>query len=205
MEIKCPFQSPYLANTYVIGNENSPCIVIDPGNNENGCLDRYIKKHHNGVVLAYLLTHGHFDHILGLSDLTYKAKIYVHEEDEIFLTDDRYNLLKGLAIKGYEVETIKDNETLKIGDSSFLVIHTPFHTSGSVCYLLDSENALFSGDTLFHLSVGRSDLPGSAPRKMESSLKKLLMLDENTKIYPGHGPSSTLKAEKRLNPYLSGL
>ncbi len=205
MEIKRPFQSPYLANTYVIGDENSPCIVVDPGNNENGCLDRYVEKHHNGEVLAYLLTHGHYDHILGLASLKHKAKIYIHEEDEKFLTDDRYNLLKGLKIEGYEVQTVKDGETLKIGDCSFEVIHTPFHTGGSVCYYLEKENSLFSGDTLFHLSVGRSDLPGGNPRLMDSSLKKLMKLKDETKIYPGHEGISTLEAEKRLNPYLLGL
>lgn len=205
MKINCPFQSDYLANCYILGEENEPCIVIDPGNNENGCLDRYIEKHHNGIVLAYLLTHGHYDHIYGLSSLKHKAPVYIHAEDVKFLTDDRYNLLRGLKITGYEINALNDGESLNIGGHSFEVIHTPFHTPGSVCFYLKEGNALFSGDTLFHLSVGRSDLPGGNVRQMEPSLRKLMPLPNDTKIYPGHGPSSLLEAEKRLNPYLLGL
>ncbi len=202
MKIVCPFSSPYFANTYIIGEEGEPCIVVDPGNNQNGCLDRYIDKHHAGKILAYLLTHGHYDHIYGLSTTTHKAPVYIHEEDVKYLTDDRFNLLKGLKIEGYGIHELEDGETLEIGGYSFKVIFTPFHTPGSVCFYDEKDKVLFSGDTLFHLSVGRSDLPGGDGRKMESSLAKLKKLPDETKVYPGHEQSSDIKTEKRLNPYL---
>ncbi len=202
MKVVNPFQSPYFANTYIIGEEGEPCIVIDPGNNQNGCLDRYIEKHHAGKVLAYLLTHGHYDHTYGLTNVSHKAPLYIHEEDAKYLTDDRFNLLKGLMITGFDVNEVEDGETIQIGGHSFKVIHTPFHTPGSVCYYDDKDKVLFSGDTLFHLSVGRSDLPGGDGRKMKSSLDKLKALPNEAKVYPGHEQSSDIGTEKRLNPYL---
>ncbi len=193
----------YFANTYIVGEEGEPCLVIDPGSNENHCLDRYIDKHHGGTVLAYLLTHGHYDHIYGLASLTHKAPVFIHEADVGYLTDDRYNLLKGLKIEGYEAHLLGDNETINIGGYRIKTIHTPFHTPGSVCFYFEKEKVLFTGDTLFHLSVGRSDLPGGNIKQMGSSLSKLRKLPDETKIYPGHESSSDIGTEKRLNPYLS--
>lgn len=203
MRIVCPFSSPYFANTYILGEEGEAAIVIDPGNNENGCLDRYLEKHHQGHVAAILLTHGHYDHIYGLLSLKHRAPIYLHPLDERYLRDDRYNLLRGLKIEGYPIRLVEDHEIIDINGISFRVIHTPFHTPGSVCYYCEAEQALFSGDTLFHLSIGRSDLPGGESRKIPSSLAKLKALPDEVKVYPGHEGSSTLSEEKRLNPYFN--
>lgn len=202
MRVVCPFQNPFLANVYVIGEEGQPAILVDPGNNENDCLNRYLERHHKGAVAAILLTHGHYDHIYGLLTLDTNAPIYIHRDDVPYLTDDRLNLLRGLCVEGYKIKTVEDGEELEILGHQIQVIHTPYHTPGSVCYFFKEEKVLFSGDSLFHLSVGRSDLPGGNARLMESSLAKLRPLPPDTKVYPGHESITTLDLERRYNPYL---
>lgn len=203
------YQGGEWCNTYIVGNEGSPCFIIDPGYNKNNCLDRYIDKHHGGVCLGYLLTHGHWDHISGLSNILHEAPVYIHEEELEHLSDPRIN---GSYYFGYELKvtptkliTFSDNEIIRLGETSIKVIHTPFHTGGSSIFFIEEENVAFTGDTLFHLSIGRSDLPKGSPRLIEPSLSKLKALNEETKIYPGHGPNSDMKTELRLNPYLTFL
>lgn len=191
-------------NTYVVGEEGKPCVVIDPGYNENGSLDNYIEKHH-GYCLGYLITHGHSDHITGLKSLTHKATVFMMEDDVPCLTDPDLNVSRGLfgqeglVLDNIEPYELDDEDEIRLGDEVFKAIATPFHTKGSCCFYVEKEAVLFSGDTLFHLGIGRSDLPGAAPKEISSSLRKLAALPISTKVYPGHGEITSIKTELAFN------
>lgn len=193
------------ANTYVVIDSDNNCVVIDPSKQYSGILN-YLQKN-NLTLKGVLLTHGHYDHIRGVELLIneYKCPVFIGF-DEVNLIKDPYEncslMLGSVYSFDKELTTVSDKEILKLLNEDILCISTPFHTLGSICYYLPASNVLFSGDFLFKGSVGRSDLPSGTPRTFESSINKLLILPENTKIYPGHGPSSTLKEEKMTNPYL---
>ena len=199
----------YVCNIYIIGDEGEPCIIVDPGADPNQFLEKYVNKHHGGQIAGFLLTHGHYDHIEGLKLCSIKAPVYLHVLEEEFLTEPSYNLslnfLDDLSICGLNTAPFVDGDILNIGKYKIKAIHTPFHTRGSSCFYFEDEHILISGDTLFRLSVGRTDLPTGSSRTVESSLLKLISLPPETKVYPGHGPSSTIGDELRLNPYLKRL
>ncbi|MBR5990816.1 MAG: MBL fold metallo-hydrolase [Bacilli bacterium] len=199
----------YVCNMYIVGEEGEPCIVVDPGADPNNFIEKYVRKHHNGQIAGFLLTHGHYDHIEGLRLCTMQAPVYVHLLEEEFLVEPAYNLsldfLDHLYIRGLKTKLFIDNDVLNIGNYEIKVIHTPFHTRGSSCFYFEKEHVLFSGDTLFHLSIGRTDLITGSNKTVESSLQKLVVLPPETKVYPGHGPATTIGDELRLNPYLTRL
>lgn len=193
------------ANTYVL-IDNSDCVVIDPGRDYRGIVD-YINKNQLSLK-AVLLTHGHFDHMRGVNILLeeFDSPLYIGFFDEDRLTDS-YKNLSGLfsneeVVISRKAITISDNETILLLNEPIKVIETPFHTKGSVCYYLKDSGFLFSGDTLFKGSIGRDDLPGAEPSKKKSSLAKLMTLPDNTKVFPGHGGSSTIGDEKKYNPFV---
>lgn len=193
-----------LCNTYVIGEEGEGCFVVDPGDNRNGRLDAYIARHHS-KCFGFLVTHGHFDHISGLSTIKTEAPVYIMADDVRCLTDPKYNLVPGLTFDSVDPTIISDGDKLDLGPYQVKVIATPFHTEGSCCFYLAKEKALFSGDTLFHLSVGRCDLPGGDEDEMASSLSKLMKLPSDTKVYPGHDEGTRLEEEFANNPYFLSL
>ena len=199
----------YVCNMYIVGEEGEPCIVVDPGADPNNFIEKYVRKHHNGQIAGFLLTHGHYDHIEGLRLCTMKAPVYVHLLEEEFLVEPAYNLsldfLDHLYIRGLKTKLFIDKDVLNIGNYEIKVIHTPFHTRGSSCFYFEKEHVLFSGDTLFHLSIGRTDLITGSKKTVDSSLKKLVALPPETKVYPGHGAATTIGDELRLNPYLTRL
>ena len=199
----------YVCNMYIVGEEGEPCIVVDPGADPNNFIEKYVRKHHNGQIAGFLLTHGHYDHIEGLRLCTMQAPVYVHLLEEEFLVEPAYNLsldfLDHLYVRGLKTKLFIDNDILNIGNYEIKVIHTPFHTRGSSCFYFEKEHVLFSGDTLFHLSIGRTDLITGSNKTVESSLKKLVVLPSETKVYPGHGAATTIGDELRLNPYLTRL
>ena len=193
----------FTCNCYAIVDDNSNAIIIDPG------LDSYhlVKQieYLNYKPVAILLTHGHFDHIAGITKILEKWQIptYIHYLDNDLLNNpkDNCSYLDGVSISiDINAKTVTNKEVLEIlPNIKIEVIHTPFHTEGSVCYYLKDNKILFTGDTLFKYGVGRTDLPTSCPRFMSSSLEKLKKLPDEVKIYPGHGSESILGKEKKTN------
>ena len=200
------------SNTYFVTNDINQAILIDPGSNTNNVLINKIKRE-NLDIKYILLTHGHYDHIRGLKDVCNifpEVEVYIGSEDEICLTNERYNVsnLSGYKLEPYtpkNLHLVTDNEELNLLGYQIKVIHTPFHTMGSVCYYFPSLEVLFSGDTLFRGSIGRTDLVGSEPRKINDSLRKLTKLPINTKVYPGHENMTTIEREMKYNIYIKEL
>lgn len=197
------------ANTYIVIDSDNNCVIIDPSKDYDGLVN-YIHKN-NLNPKGILLTHGHFDHIRGVERLINEFNIpfYIGFEEEEFLTNPTLNCSRLMAKNGYVLDmkpiTLSDGEKINLLNEEIVVISTPYHTIGSLCYYLKDSNLLFSGDFIFKGSVGRSDLPSGTPRTFNSSLSKILALPNDTKIYPGHGPSSTLELEKRGNPFFPHL
>ncbi len=191
-------------NTYVVADKNTKeCIVIDPGASFINIMD--FTKNKNLDIKYVVLTHGHGDHItntLKIKEAT-GAQIVAHEEEKEILKDKKKNLSSSLPSLTVEFDAdiyVKDNETLRVGDMKLKFIHTPGHTPGSMCIKIDKD--MFTGDTLFAGSIGRTDFYGGDYKKMEKSLRKLKNQDNNIMIYPGHGPNSKLKIEKTTNPFM---
>lgn len=187
-------------NTYLI-TKGDKAVIVDPGMEFKSILDE-IKNYH---IEAILITHGHVDHIDGCGMID--APIYVGVDDLNNFRDSNKSLYFMCGIKpSYNVNNLKligvsDNEIINLDSFSFKVIHTPGHTEGSCCYLYYDN--LFSGDTLFNLSIGRVDFPGGSMKKMKESLKKLVaLLPDETKVFPGHEDKTTIKNEKKNNYYL---
>lgn len=199
----------FSANTYVIGKIGHDCLVVDIGSTKDDVLD-YISSHYEKVG-GVLLTHGHFDHIRGLPKLLRRFKnvpVYLAEEDVPLLNNPNINS-SGLTGEKVSINVstipVEDGEEIELKGFRFKVIKTPFHTAGSVCYLFEDDNALFTGDTLFKGSIGRTDLATSDPSLVMSSLKKLSFLSDNLVVYPGHGGISRLGNEKENNPFLAQI
>ncbi len=193
-----------LVNCYILFQpENREAVVIDPGGSKEKIF-YHLEK--NGLTVTHiLLTHGHFDHIGAVKALKEKtgAKIYIHEEDASMLTDPTRNL--SVFIQENVIETpadvlLKDGDCIKAGGMEFKVLHTPGHSEGSVCFM--AEDNLFTGDTLFYMSVGRTDFIGCSEQKLLYAINHILgSLPEDYKVYPGHGVASTLDFEKQNNPF----
>ncbi len=188
-------------NTYLLSSSGK-CIIVDPG------LDfeqTALKIKNEYEVVAILLTHGHIDHIDGIR--YFDVPVFIHEQELSFLEDDCRSLYRLMNLKlpfskeQIDIRPIKDEQILHLADFSIRVIHTPGHTIGSVCFLWN--RFLFSGDTLFKNSIGRTDFPTGDAFKMKNSLKKLAaFLDDTVKIFPGHDEATTWKWERKNNPYL---
>ena len=191
-------------NCYLITEEQEGIsALVDPGFISRP-LEDAVKA--AGKVSAILLTHGHFDHISGVKHFQEMtgAKIYISSEDAAFLSDASLNLSGMLSPAplgpvAADVE-LKDGDEIKLGGAAFRVLLTPGHTRGGCCYL--APGAIFTGDTLMCGSVGRTDFPTGSFPELLTSLKKLASLQGDYTIYPGHGPTTTLAAERRGNPYM---
>ena len=181
-------------NCYMVWGDDSPsCVLVDPGFQADAILEQVRSR--NKQVEAILLTHGHFDHVGGVKEIAAQTgcKVFLHEGD--------LSLPSQLTLGQIPyTDNYEEGDELSLAGVTFRVLHTPGHTPGSVCLLCG--DAMLSGDTLFACSCGRTDLPGGDHRQMRKSLSRLAALQEDYKVLPGHGESSTLSYEKQMNPYL---
>ncbi|MDQ5956129.1 MAG: MBL fold metallo-hydrolase [Candidatus Rhabdochlamydia sp.] len=191
---------PIDTNSYLlICPSSKSAVVIDVGQDSAQELNSYAERHQLKLE-KILLTHSHWDHIAGLAHLKnhLDIRVYVHQDDENnIINPGSDGLLLFIPIQGVKVDHyLKDEEVINAGDLRIKVIHTPGHTPGGVCFYLEEQKMLFSGDTLFQGAIGRMDLPTAcSPLKMIESLKKLETLPQETIIYPGHGEKTTIKQE----------
>lgn len=186
-------------NTYLL-TINDECILIDPASKADKLIELLAGK----KLLAILLTHGHFDHIKAVDGLYnhYHCPVYISKEDETLARDRKQGEVFSLPVSAsISVPTNNIEEGKKeIGPFEFETFYTPGHTKGSVCYKFDKD--LFTGDTLFKGSAGRTDLPTGSDRDLKASLRLIKEFKENLNIYPGHEDISTLEYELENNPYL---
>ena len=184
----------YQTNCYIIHEEASKtCCVIDPGYTPEAVLD---KAEELGLTIeAILLTHGHFDHVGGVKQIAAETGCDVY-----LCTEDLTMPPMMTAGQLYYTKSYGEGSQLHLAGLDISVLHTPGHTPGSVCLLVDEH--IFSGDTLFAGSCGRTDLPGGSWGTILKSLKRLASIEGNYWVHPGHGGSSTLRDEKKYNPYM---
>lgn len=204
-------------NCYIVADEGSrEAVVIDPGDDLAEIEARIAA---DGLkVVAIVDTHGHFDHILANAGLARRtqAPVCVHRADAALLTTPGFARAFGFpdAEPHQPGRLIEEGDEIGFGPLRLKVIHTPGHSPGSICLLLEEgaevegarvaggRKLLFAGDTLFCGGIGRTDLPGGSPRAMEASLAKLMRLEGDVVVYPGHGPETTIGRERRQNPWL---
>ncbi len=202
-------------NIYFLKNaETGECVILDPGANAPKIMD-IAEKQLGARPVAVLLTHGHFDHIMAAREVAehFGVKIYALEAERELLGDPQMNLSTnfGLEICITKFVPLQDGEHLDFLGLDWQVIATPGHTVGSCCYYIENTGAapmLFSGDTLFQESYGRTDFPTGSERQLFASIQeKLLLLPEDTRVYPGHEGETTIENEKKYNPaaYLGRL
>jgi len=196
---------PVRANTYIVSDEKHDGTFIVDAGAYNPRLERLI----NDKKIEYiLLTHGHFDHIMGVSELKKRfpdAKVCIHEADAPMLSDDMLSLAFAFGAgvdKDLKADIIlHDGDELPFGDKLIRVIHTPGHTKGGVTYMID--DCMFTGDTLFCGSVGRTDFPGGDMNVLNDSICRLFDIDGDYNVYPGHDMNTTLSDERKNNPYVN--
>jgi hydroxyacylglutathione hydrolase len=196
---------PMQVNCYILASsKDSQAIIIDPGDQARK-IKQVLDKHRLKPVFI-INTHGHYDHI-GCND-KFGVPVYVHIDDLALLKDPQLNLSGAFAMPyavKSEIKTIGENATIELQDLQLKVLHVPGHTRGGIALQLikPADKIVFTGDTLFCNGIGRSDLDGGDERLLIKSIKeKLLTLSDDTVIYPGHGPSSSIGEEKQNNPYL---
>ncbi|NLK27849.1 MAG: MBL fold metallo-hydrolase [Clostridiales bacterium] len=194
-------------NCYILSNPISKeAIVFDPGDQAEK-IEEYLSKH-GLTCVGILLTHGHFDHIMAVEELAKRtgAKVYAQEEEKQLLEDPQLNASARVhhPCSVTADEFLQDQESLTLAGFLLRVIHTPGHTAGGACYYFPELEILFSGDTLFLESIGRSDLPTGDGAVLVASIRnKLMTLEDDIQVYPGHGETTTIGHEKEYNPYLN--
>jgi len=207
MIIKLLTVGPFAANCYIVGSTSTnQGMIIDPGA-DAGTIMRTVQQ--TGLSISIIvITHAHMDHVGAIREVQQKtnAKFAVHEAEKGFVFSTPMRMLTSLGVSPVKSpprpdRLVKDGDLIDIGDLHFEVLYTPGHSSGGICLL--GHGVVFSGDTLFKLGIGRTDFPGmSHERLMNSIREKLMVLPDETIVYPGHGPATTIGDERRGNPFL---
>lgn len=203
---KFPSMGMLAVNSYLAISDKGNGVLIDAPEGAVMIMNKLKKE--NVSLKMILLTHGHFDHIASAAEISREtgAAVYVHPDDLKKLTNDRLNLTEYFSMPPTEpVEnalTVEDGLVLTLDDMDFEVLHTPGHTSGSVCYILGDN--MFCGDTIFSGSIGRTDMPDGDGRVMRETLDMLREFDVKTdyRLLPGHGENSSMSVERKSNPFL---
>ena len=208
MKIDCLILGAYETNCYVLRNNDAAkdCLIIDPGLEAEELIELLDEQQLNPV--AVVLTHGHIDHIAGIAAMRSRfpeINIYIHNLDAGMLTEPGKNLsaMTGAAFTTEpEDVSLQEGEIIDPAGVKLLVLHTPGHTPGGISLYSKEDGIAFVGDTLFAGSIGRTDFPGGSMSQLLAGVReKLFTLPEETKIYPGHGPATTIAAEKAHNPF----
>ncbi len=206
MTIKSMVLGPVQTNCYfLINDETKEVLIIDPADNAAG-IEGWIRE--EGLEpRAILLTHGHFDHILGVEGLrkAFDIPVYAGKNEADVLKDPRKNVspMLGRSVSVSADRLLSDNEIFTLAGIRMQVFFTPGHTEGSICFYLPDEKKLFSGDTLFEASVGRTDFPTGSSRQLVDAIKtRLFILDDDVMVYPGHGGCTSIGYEKTHNPFV---
>lgn len=197
---------PVSTNCYLaVNQETRELFLVDPADKPEKIFQRIQEA--KGKPTAILLTHGHFDHVMAVEAVRekYGIPVFACRQESGMLEDPKVNMTghygKPFSIKADSL--LEDLEVFEAAGFSIQMLHTPGHTPGSCCYYLKDEDVLFSGDTLFYGSVGRTDFPGGSTAQIVKSLHRLTdTLPEETKVYPGHEASTTIGYEKRYNPFV---
>ncbi|MCP3974879.1 MAG: MBL fold metallo-hydrolase [bacterium] len=201
-------------NTYVVAPEpGGPAVIIDAPPDPEAVVG--LLGQHDLTPVALLLTHGHIDHMGGAGGVVTATGVeaYLHDGDD-FLVQDPAAILRALfgivAAPGEfdppPFRSLEDKSSLELAGLTFDVVHTPGHTPGHCCFVLESEGIMFSGDQLFAGSIGRTDLPGGSYEQLMDSMRdRVLAYPDETDVLPGHGPRTTLGRERRTNPFLQGM
>jgi len=211
LQIKSFEFSPIQENTYLLYNEFNDCIIIDPGcyfDAEKETLAAFIYDNNLKPVML-LNTHCHLDHVFGNKMVAekYKLTLQIHEKEKAVLSfAPTSGLMYNMPFDNYtgDVIILNEGDTINLGDDELKILLTPGHSPGSLSFYCQKDKFVISGDALFKNSVGRSDLPGGNHEQLITSIKeKLFTLPDDTIVYSGHGPTTTVGAEKRDNPYLA--
>mgnify|MGYP001147436949 CR=1 FL=1 len=210
LQVKSFTFNPVRENTYLLYNEHKECIIIDPGcyyDQEKEELKSFINL--NKLQPKFLLnTHCHLDHVFGNKFISEEYKITLNShplEKKILEIAPASGLMFNLPFDNYQGEVIylEEGDKIGLGDDELEVIHVPGHSPGSICFYCEKQHFIIGGDVLFYNSIGRTDLPGGSHEDLVRNIKeKLFKLPEDTKVYPGHGPVTTIGAEVKENPYL---
>ena len=198
---------PFASNCYIVGAEsNKEGMIIDPGAGGKQILSRVEEL---GLEVKYIvLTHGHIDHVGALKEVkeATNAEVAMHADDASSLQSrNPLSMMFRLSLQALPPPDwlLKDGDSIDIGELHFLVLHAPGHSPGGICLL--GEGVVFTGDTLFNFGIGRFDMPGGNGNQLMNSIHtKLMVLPDNTAVYPGHGPPTTIGTEREWNPFLRG-
>ncbi|MCF7837573.1 MAG: MBL fold metallo-hydrolase [Candidatus Marinimicrobia bacterium] len=205
MQLEILSVGPFEANCYLITGDGNQTLVLDPGAEPERVAD-YLSAHHL-TVAAYALTHGHADHVCALAELArrFPAEVWLHPADAAWAFGPGNQIPGFYAVPSRPATPLRELTAAQAPQISGLTIEaleTPGHSPGGVALYLPAEHTCFTGDTLFKGSVGRTDLPGGDSRALAQSLRRLAELPDGALLYPGHGPASTLGAEKKSNYFL---
>jgi len=204
MILKMLVVGPFMSNCYIVGSESTEeGMIIDPGAEAKEILNNVKELGLNIKIIV--LTHAHIDHIGALKEVkdATGAEVAIHGDDADLLRERSLGMAFGISYPNPPApdRLLKGGDSIDIGDLHFLVLHTPGHSLGGIC--LFGHGIVFSGDTLFNYGIGRTDFPGCSYNQLMNSIHtKLMVLPDDTVVYPGHGPDTTIGAERRGNPFL---